>query len=178
MSLQVAQELNIMAKKLKPSSLAESLDHLAYRIINTSQSTESDHVLKLSLSRILFLVGGVTLKVYKQLFHDQNYFNELLKRKPTMELGLSTVMVSYFDEVIEKTKYGISRTREHLMEKRLEVLRNGGGETEEMELLDILDFVISNFDYQAKKKSELTYYRYTASILDIIFRNQEFGLNE
>jgi hypothetical protein len=68
LSLQVVQELNIMAKQLKPSNLAESLDHLAYRIINTSQSAESDHVLKLSLSRILFLVGGVTLK------YTNNYF--------------------------------------------------------------------------------------------------------
>jgi hypothetical protein len=31
-----------------------------------------------------------------------------------------------------------------------------------MELLGILDFVVSNFDYQTKKKkkSEMTYYRY------------------
>ncbi|KAI8644460.1 hypothetical protein BD408DRAFT_430422 [Parasitella parasitica] len=178
LSLQVVHEINIMEQQLEPSNLGESLDHLAYRIINTNQSGENNLVLKLSLSRILFLVGGATLKVYEQLFHNQDYFNELLKRKPTMELGLSTVMASYFDEVMEKKKLGTTRTREHLMEKRLEVLRNGGGATEEMELLDILDFVISNFDYQAKKKSELAYYRYAASILDIIFRNQEFGLND
>ncbi|KAL7328519.1 hypothetical protein PS15p_206781 [Mucor circinelloides] len=180
LSLQVVQEINIMAQQLKPTNLAESLDHLACRIINSSQSAESDHVLKLSLSRILFLVGGTTLKVYRQLFHDQSYYNELLKRKPPMEPGLSNAMVSLFNEVVDIAKHGISRTRQHLMEKRLEVLKNDGNETEEMELLDILDFVISNFDYQAKKKkkSELAYYRYAASILDIIFRNQEFGLND
>lgn len=39
-------------------------------------------------------------------------------------------------------RHGISKTRECLMEKRLEVFQNGGNDTENMGLLDMLDFVV------------------------------------
>lgn len=80
-----------MANQLVPGSLGEHLDHMSHHLLSNQQSAETDNALKLSLGRIVFLVGGPILQVFKKFFHDQHQHSveALLKQKPALELSLS-----------------------------------------------------------------------------------------
>lgn len=47
-----------------------------------------------------------------------------------------------------------------------------------VKMLDVLDYVIMNFEAKSSKESELTCYRKTACVLDILFRSTPLRLIE
>lgn len=181
-SLRTIAELNHTAAYLAPTSLGQCLDHFSRQLINSELRNEKELALKLSLSRIIYLVEGAIMLVAGTFFSNQTEpmkatYQDLENRKPSLPKGLSDAMNKMFDEVLVALAVSKKNARIHTMLKRAEHLQSDQENPEAIQLLDILDYVISS-DFTKEKKSELSYYRPLAYILDILFSDCELGIEE
>lgn len=102
-----------------------------------------------------------------------------MSRKPTLHPGLTKEMSELYDHLMSVADKGRVALKMQIAQKKIEQLATVGDDTEVYELLDILEFVVSNLPIvKDPKASELTWYRKAASILDIVFRNTDFALKE
>ncbi|KAG2202069.1 hypothetical protein INT47_006261 [Mucor saturninus] len=91
---------NVIATQ-QPVSLADHLDHLAHSLLKLPSSSEREMPLKLSISRILYLVGGPTLPIQKNYFLKKDLSANLIEYmslKPILGPGLSQEMSSVYGE--------------------------------------------------------------------------------
>ncbi|CEP12729.1 hypothetical protein [Parasitella parasitica] len=107
-TISTAQELNIMASNLNPTSFGEHLDHLAHHLLGKKQTKEIEFALNLA-----------------QYFKGQ-HLEALIEKtgisKPILEPGLDANMIDFLTKVDGSSK----EARTFLMEKRIEVLSGGG----------------------------------------------------
>lgn len=181
-TISTAQELNIIASNLNPTSFGEHLDHLAHHLLRKNQTKEIEFALRLALSRIVYMVGGTAFHVQQQYFKERN-LEALLEgagnSKPSLESGLDANMIDVYTDFLSKVDDSSKEARMFLMQKRMEVLSGGGEDTDLMKMLDILDYMVADALLLPDiKASELTWYRKTVHILDILFRKSGVSLNE
>ncbi|CDH59279.1 predicted protein [Lichtheimia corymbifera JMRC:FSU:9682] len=81
-----------------------------------------------------------------------------------------------FKTVVKESKAGNDKARMCVCTEKYKLLSDGQGGGEEMQILDVLDVLLSSFQYKPTEKSELTYYRRFASLLDIILRDTDFEM--
>lgn len=170
-----------MVNELSPSSFGEHIDHLAHHLITTEQSGESENALKLALSRILHMVGGTTSHTQQQYFKSRqldHFLKQALACKPKLDPGFDDTMSEIYKAFLTKVDASLKEARIFLMKQRMEVLTENNEDSDLMKMLDILDYLVADAaPHPDSKSSELTWYRKTAHILDIILRKSFISLN-
>ncbi|KAI7847182.1 hypothetical protein BDC45DRAFT_24964 [Circinella umbellata] len=100
---------------------------------------------------------------------------------PKLPTGITTEMANIFDLIAAKAKNGKLEARKFICNKKLEVFNSGINDNEVMQMLDIVDAIIASLPDLNEQSppypgnsSELTHYRYVATLLDIMFRDTKF----
>ncbi|KAG2223842.1 hypothetical protein INT45_012715, partial [Circinella minor] len=179
-SLESIARINGIARQIEPASLGECLDHLSYSLINSTLTSSNIETLKLSLSRVIYLIAGDTLKVFDKHFFekDMNFKERYLQAKtdiPKFPTGMTAEMAKVFDFIAAEAKNGKLEARKLICNKKLEVFDSGENDNELMQMLDIVDVIIASLPDLNEQSSpypgnssELTHYRHVATLLDII----------
>lgn len=97
------------------------------------QTKEIEFALELSSSRIVYLVGGTAFRLQRQYFkehHLETLVVEAGYTKPSVESGLDSTMHNVYTEFIAKVDDSAKDARTFLMIKRVEVLSDGGEDTD------------------------------------------------
>ncbi|KAI7891019.1 uncharacterized protein EV154DRAFT_509742 [Mucor mucedo] len=156
----------MMVNELSPSSFGEHMDHLAHHLITTERSRESENTLKLALSRILYMVGGITSHTQQQYFKSRqldHFLKQALDCKPKLDPGFDDTMSEIYKAFLTKMDASPKEARIFLMKQRMEVLTENNEDSDLMKMLDILDYLVADAaPLPDSKSSELTWYRKTA----------------
>ncbi|KAF7723338.1 hypothetical protein EC973_002086 [Apophysomyces ossiformis] len=184
LSFESLAKLNTMARRTKPASLGEWVDMFSVSLINSDLSKARKEVLK-----IVYLVGGESIPLYENFFCDKssiyNKWLEAKSQKPELGQGMTNNMHDVLDEIIKKAAVGKLEARKLVCQKKLQVLDTGVNDNELLQMLDIMDTVIADLpdhneiqSRRATNKSELTHYRHVAKLLDIMFRDTNFDMED
>ncbi|KAG2220712.1 hypothetical protein INT45_012576 [Circinella minor] len=122
-------EINTAKQNAQPSTLGEFLDHFSHYLIDLKQTTPIEKTLKLSLSRIIYLVGDDSVEVFQTANKHQGniQYEGLSLKKPSLPPGMTTDMSLAYDEIV---KYAL--------------LDQEVNDNKMMEMLDILNIVIAS----------------------------------
>lgn len=114
-----------MADAVTPVTFGEHLDHFAHHLLGKNKAKEVEAALKLSLSRIIYMVGGSVYNAQKLYFKEQNLnhlLEEAVSSKPILVPGLSTDMIAVYVEFLDKVGVSLTVARKFLMERKLDLL--------------------------------------------------------
>lgn len=82
---------------------------------------------------------------------------------------------------LQKADTNLNEIRATIVEKKLEVLKKSNDDCELLQMLDIMDAISSSMvgmHTSNAKRSELSFYRQFATILDVMFRGTTFDIKE
>lgn len=147
-----------------------------------NKTKEVGTALKLSLSRIIYLVDGSAYNAQKLYFKERNLnylLEEAVSSRPILEPGLGADMIAVYVEFLDKVDVSLKEARKFLMQRRFDLLVNGDDDSDMMKMLDVLDYMASTFlPLPSSKASKITWYRKLAHILDILFHKSGILLND
>ncbi|ORX59429.1 hypothetical protein DM01DRAFT_1371327 [Hesseltinella vesiculosa] len=127
----------------------------------------------LSLSRIVDCVNPLVAKVFKTYFQDADLWSKVDDMQVNMLPGLKTNPKEMLDKVERKSS--------EISKERTRLLDSTSTDVEARQVLDLLGIVVkrclSDLSLNSPSgQSELTYYRNTAQLLDIILEDTPFDL--
>ncbi|CAO3655433.1 unnamed protein product [Mucor hiemalis] len=90
--------------------------------------------------------------------------------------GLTEKIREVFDSLVACPSNDADLVRAEVSKMKADLLVVKDHDKELVKILDVLDYVIMNFEAKSSKESELTSYRKTACVLDILFRSTPLQL--
>ncbi|KAL7328105.1 hypothetical protein PS15p_206427 [Mucor circinelloides] len=145
-------------------------------------SPNEKNALKLSTSHILCF-SGPTATVFARYFDKQSPNIRILFEQAKSHSTHFSTVTGLSEEVRNTVQNLIETTTEELplrlkiTEKKLQLLEGGRHKSEEMQALDVIEYLVSMMRRKEQRhSSELAFYRVTAHIMDIILSNSSLKL--
>ncbi|CAO3647001.1 unnamed protein product [Mucor hiemalis] len=174
--------LNKLAQGLVPRNLSEALDLLSYYLLNKDMSPNEKNALKLAASHILCF-SGPTATVFAHYYDKQSPNIRILFEQAKSHCTHFSTVIGLSEEVKNTMQNLIETTTEELplrlkiTEKKLQLLEGRCHNSEEMQALDVIEYLVLVMRRKEKRhSSELAFYRVTAHIMDIILSNSSLKL--
>ncbi|CAO3648260.1 unnamed protein product [Mucor fragilis] len=172
LSLDTIASLTHMKQGFIPTTLNEYLDVLSYNLLMKDMGPDEKNTLKLSLCHIVSFVGA-TAVVYDNFFSRQDpeiksLYEAARLNVPKLPTGLTDKAKEIIDELVTIASEDEDRFELKLVEKKLEALK-GPRESQELQIFSIVEYVASSLiRSDQRRNSELSCYRITAFIIELV----------
>ncbi|CDH51414.1 predicted protein [Lichtheimia corymbifera JMRC:FSU:9682] len=142
-------ELNRMARGLEPTTLGQWMDHMSRSLMGSTMTDTHKDALKLSLSRIICLIGGPSTIIFESYLNknrrSQQKLGEAMASKVKLEEGFTDEMRKVFRDIAQEAKKGGKvKVRIYISERRLDILKRID-DFEMLQLLDVTDNLLAEF---------------------------------